>query len=441
MKTFSIRTTIYTMILSAKNIGSVIILALFLFLSCEEPGNIDLGMNQDNRLEIRLQSYTLDGSQTFFDSINTRNQTIIMSGRYQDGTFGEVEANAFAQLGLVNLNRFLPESAVFDSVRLELFIDFFHGNDFSSPQSFSVHELSEPIYDSLPYFASSDVNYESVTLGEITKTFIPGADSIFTVKLDDAFGDDLFTKAKANATELSTNNEFKNYFKGMALIPGASNDKSVLGFNLQDERSRVVLYYRTETDTLEYDFTFAGHNHFSNIEFSPQGSVLQNLTEPYEDVDLGTSKYYNQSGTGVVNKIDFSQITEMLDTLENFKINLAELEISVDASTEFLSPPNSVLFYYVGSDDKVVNVGGIVGSIQIDGGNQLGGSTPAQLFYDSSSKKFKGSVTGYVQAVADGRVPYLEVFVLPGRFGSSLNRMVIDQSAIKLNVYYTIVNE
>lgn len=441
MKTFSIRTTIYTMILSAKNVGSVIILALFLFSSCEEPGNIDLGMNQDDRLAIKLQSFTLDGSQTFFDSINTRNQTIIMSGRYHDGTFGEAEANAFAQLGLVNLNRFLPESAVFDSARLELFIDFFHGDDFSSPQSFSVHELSEPIYDSLPYFASSTATYESEVLGEVNKTFIPGIDSIFTIKLNNDFGLDFFTKAKESAIEFITNASFKDYFNGLAVIPGANNDKSVLGFNLQDERSRLVLYYRTETDTLEYDFTFRGQNHFSNVEFSPQGSILQNLTVPYEDVDVGTDKFYSQSGTGVVNKIDFSQLKVLLDTLENFKVNLAELEISVDESSEFLKAPNSILFYYVGSNDKVVNVGGTVGSIQVDGGNQLGGSTPAQLFYDSSSKKFKGSVTGYVQAVADGRVPYLEVFVLPGRFGSSLNRMVIDQSSIKLNVYYTIVNE
>ena len=115
--------------------------------------------------------------------------------------------------------------------------------------------------------------------------------------------------------------------------------------------------------------------------------------------------------------------------------------MTVDQSTEFLRPPNSILFYYVGSDGRIVNVGGSVGAIQVDGANQLIGSTPAQLFYDNSSRRFKGSITGYVQAVADGRVPYLEVFVLPGRFGSSLNRMVIDQSAMKLNVYYTVVND
>jgi hypothetical protein len=398
-------------------------------------------MNQDNRLQINLQSFTLDGTQTLFDSINTRNQTIILSGRYQDGTFGEAEANAFAQLGLVSINKFIPASAIFDSARLELFIDFFHGNDFSAPQSFSIHELSMPFYDSLPYFASSTIAYKSTPLGEVTKKIIPGIDSIFTVKLNNEFGLDFFTKAKDSALEFITNASFKNYFKGIAILPGSNNSKSVLGFNLRDQRSRLVLYYRTETDTLEYDFTFSGQSHFSNIEFSPGGSVLQNLTTPYEDVDLGTSKYYNQSGTGVVNKIDFSQLKGLLDTLENFKINLAELEITLDESSEFLRPPNSILFYYVGSNDKAVTVSGAVGAIQVDGANQLGGSTPAQLFYDATNRKFKGSVTGYVQALADGRVPYLEVFVLPGRFGSSLNRMVIDQSAIKLNVYYTIVND
>ena len=441
MKTSSTRTTIYTMTSSAKILGSVILLTLFLFSSCEEPGNIDLGMNQDSKLELKRQSFTLDLSQTILDSINSRNQTIIMSGRYQDGTFGEAEANAFTQLGLVNLNRFLPESAVFDSVRLELFIDFFHGSDFSSPQSYSVHELSEPIYDSLPYFTSSSTNYENVPLGEVNKTFIPGIDSIFSMKLNQDFGQDLFTKAREAALELATNASFKDFFKGIALIPGSSNENAVMGFNLQDQRSRLVLYYRTETDTLEYDFTFAGQNHFSQVLFSPEGSLVQNIAEPYEDAELGTGNYYSQSGTGLVTKIDFSQIVELLDTLEDFKINLAELEITVDESSEFLRPPNSILFYYVGSDDKIVRVGTTVGSIQVDGANQLSGSTPAQLFYDSSSKTYKGSVTGYVQAVADGRVPYTEVFILPGRFGSSLNRMEIDQSAIKLNVYYTIVNE
>jgi len=441
MKTSSIRTTIYTMILSAKNLGLVFLLALFLFSSCEEPGNIDLGMSQDNRLELKRQSFTLDGSQTLFDSINTRNQTVIMAGRYQDGTFGKVEANGFAQLGLVNLNRLLPESAVFDSVRLEMFIDFFHGNDFSQPQVFSVHRLAEPIYDSLPYFTTSSTNYENVALGAVNKTFVPGVDSMLIMKLDQAFGQDLFTKAKASANELRTNNEFKAFFNGMAFVPGASNDKSVLGLRVQDERSRLVLYYRTETDTLEYDFNFAGHNHYSQVIFSPQGSVVQNVTVPYQDVDLGTGKYYTQSSTGLVTKIDFSQIKGLLDTLDNYKINLAELEIMVDESTEFLRPPNSLLFYYVGADGRIVNVQGTVGAIQVDGGNQLSGQTPLQLSYNSTSRRYKGSVTGYVQAVADKRVPYLDVFVLPGRFGSSLNRMVIDQSAIKLNIYYTVVND
>jgi hypothetical protein len=429
------------MILSAKNFGSVLILALFLFSSCEEPGNIDLGMNQDGRLELKRQSFTLEGSQTLFDSINSRNQTVIMSGRYHDGTFGQAEAKGYAQLGLVNLNRFLPESAVFDSARLELVIDFFHGNDFSSPQSFSIHRLAEPIYDSLPYFTSSSTNFETFPLGQINKTFIPGIDSMFIVRLDQAFGQDLFTKAKSGATELSTNNEFKSFFKGIAVVPGINNDKSVLGLSVQNERSRVVLFYRTETDTLEYDFTFSGHSHYSQVVFSPQGSVLQNISQPYQEVDLGTGKLYSQSGTGVVTKINLSQIKGLLDTLDNYKINLAELELTVDQSSEFLRPPNSILFYYVGSDGRIVNVGGSVGAIQVDGGNQLIGSTPAQLFYDNSSRRFKGSITGYVQAIADGRVPYLEVFVLPGRFGSNLNRMVIDQSAMKLNVYYTVVND
>ncbi len=427
--------------MSAKNNGLVLILALFLFSSCEEPGIIDLGMNQDNRLEIKIQEFSLEATQTLFDSINTRNQTIVMSGRYQDGTFGQVEATGFAQLGLVNVNRFLPETAIFDSVRLELFVDFFHGNDFSVPQSFSVHELSEPIYDSLPYFSYSFTDYESVVLGEVNKTFIPGIDSIFRVKLDQAFGQDLFTKARDGAAEFESNASFKDYFKGMAFVSGANNNNSVLGFNLQDRRSKIVLYYRTETDTLEYDFTFFEQNHFSQIVFSPQGSVLQNIPQPYEEADLGTGKYYTQAGTGVITKIDLSQLRGLLDTLENYKINLAELELRVDESSEFLTPPNSIIFYYVGSDNRIVNVGGSVGAIQLDGSNQLSGNTPAQLFYNQTSKTYRGSITGYAQAVADGRVPYSEVFVLPARFGSSLNRMVIDESAIKLNIYYTIVNE
>lgn len=422
----------------AKLIGPVMLLALFLF-SCEEPGEIDLGLNPADNIRLENRVFSVEASQVWLDSIPTSRQGTLLFGKFRDDIFGEIKASTFAQLGILpSGNPTIPTDAIFDSLELKLAVTSYHGNLFSGQQVFSVFRLTEGFSPIAEYFPNSSLAFNPVPLGQKTMRVQPGLDSLISIRISDELGRDFFQKIIAGAPEIMSSAAFQNYFNGIAIVPGDQNN-GIYGVGVNSILSGMVLHFRAGSDTLSYRFGFQGQAHFNRLQQDRSGSILAGITSPQVDFEPGTGEYYTHAGIGMLTKLKFSELEEFFKDVGVFKLNLAELEIRINNPAEHLQPPASILFYYTDSNNDLQLRGGEVGAIQTDGSDQLNTFNNLRLDYNSIQRTYKGSITGYLQGVFDGRVPYDQVFIIPSQIGANLRRMEVPIEDIKINIFYTVV--
>jgi hypothetical protein len=431
------------MSLPAKASAWVLGVALSLFfVSCEEPGQIDLSDNPTDNVQLAIQELPLTASQVILDSIPTNGGNRLVMGRFRDAIFGEVSSSSYIQLGLRQSgNPVISPTAVYDSIRLILPVSSFHGIEFHSPQEFTAYELDEDLVFGADYFGNSSVAVKPEPIGFFRKSIVPTVDSLISIPISDEIGRDLFNKLQAGATEVATSPAFRQYFKGIFVEAGMDNN-ALYTFDLTTIVSRLSIFYHTETDNLQYSFTPAGNIHFNTLQQNRSGSVLEGITAPRTNFEPGTGRYYTHAGIGNLTKLNFSPILDFFDGLGIFKLNLAELEIMPVVPAGFaFPPPASLLFYYTDAGNNLLLQGSAVGAIQTDGFNQLGTGNNLRAFYDRNNNVYKASITGYLQAILDGSLPFNEVFVIPTDIGSSINRMEVPIEDFRLTIYYTVIND
>lgn len=299
---------------------------------------------------------------------------------------------------------------------------------------------------------------------------------VVRARMDDAFGVELFNVALNNDNEeLSDLTKFRSRFKGLAIIPDDCN--IVLGIDPANSYSQVRLYYHSElsgevVDTLTRDFTFSGVS-FHNI-IPDRVDELPEVDPPYSPGESIGSLRVVQSGYPMVTKIDISSFYEdFADEIaeKNLIINSAELVIeSVNTTGEYSALPvlelrlmeennqfkdyrelgqeekDSLNRFYVFSDFIRYYVNS---DLSIQSQNRIA----ASLLYNSTEKRYSGSLTLFVQTLFENRNSQYRPLYLglyPGTTatgtptastpGKSLDRSVFMKENIKLRIYYTQPN-
>jgi hypothetical protein len=429
--------------LPARLFSGALFCALGIFSwACEEPGEIDLSDNPTDNIELVIRDLPLEASQVILDSVHTNASNRMILGRIQDDVFGEVFSNSYVQFGLRSSgNPTISQQAVYDSLRLFITLSGSQGLNFTAEQRYTVYELDDDLKLDVEYYGNSSLPFKADPLGEYLGTVIPGVDSILTIPMPDALGQDFFNKVQSGDAVILSNHAFKDYFKGIYVEAGAENDALHL-FDLTNNRMRLSIFFHTETDTLEYFFTTTGNTHFNTLQQDRTGSILEGVPGPRVDFEPGTGSYYTHAGLGNLTKLDFSGVKTFLDSLGVFKLNLAELEIiPKDPQNQFIPLPNTVLFYYANEENNLLVDGAQVGAIQVDGFNQNGTGSNLIASYDAETNRYKASITGYLQALSDGSLPYSSVFVIPSGVGATLNQMEVPIEDFRLKVYYTLISE
>ncbi|MBN1338085.1 MAG: DUF4270 domain-containing protein [Bacteroidales bacterium] len=323
--------------------------------ACNKQSEI-IGLNlvEGDRLEVGLDTtISLFAYSEREDSTRTDELDKNLLGSYYDPVFGRSTASFYTQVRLsVNAPAF-GDSPVTDSVILTLIYSGYYGNT-STVQDFKVHEITEDmVFDSAYYsFDSLEVSelYAEVALQPKPEDSLI-IDSVkyaprLSFHLDNSFGDKILN---ATAAELSDNEAFQSFFKGLyvsAETVNASGEGAILYFNLLSADSRITIYYN---DSLQFDLNInescARYNRFKDeYHLSNDPLFLDQVVNG--DTSLGSERLYLSGLTGIRTLLFFPGLKNWIES-GNIVINQARLILPVVSSGTEYDPPSALSVYRI----------------------------------------------------------------------------------------------
>ncbi|HEX6223043.1 MAG TPA: DUF4270 family protein [Chryseolinea sp.] len=465
------------------------LVALF-FFSCEDEASVLGFKNQNQKFDVKYIEIPIESSVLLLDSQRTSNFVFqtetnrLLVGQYSDDKFGKIAANGYTQF-FTNSGSKLPADVTYDSVTLQLVLDFYNygSTDALTSQTFSVYELDEDLkYENRRnFFNKSQALVKPTPLGSKTFSISPkdldsyakdNSDTTILVKipLDKAFGQRIFDNALLYRDVATTQDstfkvysEFVKLFKGLSIK--SDNGDKILGFSTN---SAVTVHYHTGTvDSLNFNLGFFNVANFSQITNDRSSTDLSGLTQYAQDFLPANDLRYIQSGTGVYTKLDFGKFFEFCDTVPNVVITSAQLTLGDVVQSDYALPTNMVM-RVLRSDNTVKKVKTLQdtmdisaynprfpahpGTLTLDNGgyaeSDLGmvvlGDADAYLKYSSDKKSYSGNYALFFQQLSIVRegVPRYQYFAIYPTAPAipntkTVNRVIFPKDAIKLKVFYT----
>ena len=395
---------------------------------------------------VLVDSSTLELSTIYVDSFPTSGSGVIFAGNYADPQFGKISAESYMQVGLPPAVTF-PNGSVFDSVEVILKLNKTYYGDTTRPYTVSVHQLTQALALSQgqsAFYNISSRTYDPTPLGSTQLTVRPGVTDTISVRLSQAFGQDLFNKLNTNALEIQNIAQFLNYFPGMAFT-GSSTNNLVLGFN---DSAILRLHYLkpgviTQDAWVDFNIT-NGNLSFNHITADRSGTPLAALGPGNKQLfssQTGNAAY-SQYISGVMMKIGFPNILNLQSLPRYVRIISAQLLVKpvINSYLPYYTLPPQLML----STTDQYNLPGATLTVT----NPLTGATSSQygnLFIDNvygTGTVYTYDVTSYLQSqIAITQNNKNGLLMIPPSPALTFNRVIAGDSKNTLNktilkVYY-----
>lgn len=447
--------------LQAKKSLWVFFSSLILLSSCSDPATVGLELAPgNNQIGVFYEEFVLDANMVLVDSMNTStnpvSRGILVVGHENDPFFGTTEATTYSRLFIdVTAERPTVE-AILDSVFFALDVVAVNGENLDQPKSYSVHELAEPILDTVYYNTDKlDFNPDPVASGEIV--FDDVKDTTVNLPVNSAFSDTLFELMK-RGPEFNNLLAFRRLYPGVA-IKATEGDQTTLGLQ-QGINTGFLVYYHYPEDTVSklYRIATGSSRAFIGIENDRVGTPTEQITEPSTAYDVG-SKVGMKASVGMALKIDTSPLDSFLDTLSGVTFNQVLFEIGeIDPMPEDQNPLANYLIYFTDQSNKFIRRPNDQNPATLQGTNQpqtdldQNGNTipafrgPADSRYNELTKKYTVDISSYLNALFRGDLTRTDWLLYGGLvtvtsqdddFKKSLRQFTVDKSKIKVTVIYS----
>ena len=400
---------------------------------------------------LSIDTLTVEMSTIKFDSLVTSDATRILVGQYLDTVFGKTTASSYFELLPTSYS--IDNEAVYDSISFFMGYDKYYYNDTLQTSSIHVKRLTARVkpVEGDSFYNEQTIAHETESLGEIA--FIPrplgGTDSV-EIKLNDEFGEELFEQIQQK--NITTNDQLREYFKGITLQPGENDNGAVLGFNTSSDKTYLRIYYsthETEEPTVQYtDFTITTENSpatfFNRIVSEDDGTLFSQLTS--REVVLPSSeagdRVFIQSGTGITTRIRFPSIRTLYDIDGTGTVLNAFLRIKpTNASYDKNLPLRDTLNIYIVDQNNDIT-------------EQLttSESTALQAILNRENEEFNElyfevPLGTYIERLMTAtREDRSSLILIPSQYSSSVDRMVLNGEnngdyEATLQVLYAIYDE
>jgi len=312
------------------------IAASLVFLSCTR-NEIQFGDNPESNYTniVFTDTVAVSLSTIIADSFATNSATSLLLGRYNDPYFGTVSAKNFFQMTIPLTVPAIPETAQYDSL---VFIfhpaDYYYG-DTSLQQTFYVNELAQAITYSYGsnLFNTSNVPVKTTPLGTKTISIRPVFDDSIAIRLSDIKGAELFSKLKAQSTDITDADNFLNYFHGISLATGNNDLGAIYGINGAAGNSILRVHYHTTIPQPEnqfIDFTSLANGYaFNQVLPDRSGTGLISINNGITEIPASQTNNLSflQPGTGIYLKMTFPSLKTILSSDKIIRLIKAELFI------------------------------------------------------------------------------------------------------------------
>ena len=301
---------------------------LLLFLtacSSENYNNSDFlageAFTDSNLRVVLLDTLTVETSTMKFDSIITSQASRMLVGKYTDSIFGTITASSY--VGMVPSLFTIDSEAEYDSIVLYLRLDKYYYNDTLQTNTIHVRRITKTLrpQEGDDFYNTATAEYASEDIGTLSYLPRPLASDSLEIRISDDVGTDIFTKLQEKT--ITSTDQFKDYFKGLALLPDENDNGSIIGFSKSTSASFMRLYFSTaeessrEQDYLDIDLDLSSSPipFFNQILADNPIAPLQTLTD--KEINLSSSASNNQSfiqsGIGMATRIQFPHVKTIYD--------------------------------------------------------------------------------------------------------------------------------
>lgn len=416
---------------------SIILLSL---AACKDPDEVGLNVLPpgDELNTILSDTATVITLTVPEDSLTSDELSAQLIGSINDPVFGISNASVFTEVNLEGTPIFtnLP---VADSLVLSLVYTSYYG-DTTAFQTFNVYRLTEKFYQDSSYYSSRTFAYDPTVRGSLQfqpqpkSKVVVGSDTLSArvrIPLDKSIGDSILSLY--GRTELSSNSEFLNYFKGLYIQPTSvtnSNSGAVSIFSFAS--SKLILYFHDTTATgKSYEFSLAGGrvNHFEHDRTN------SDVGRQLADSNYADSLSFVQAMCGVKTRVSFPYLKNYISN-QRIIINKAELEMQIkpgSGSVQYI-PPVSILLITRNS------AGAFTFPLDyFESSGYFGGTINA------SGNGYTFNITRQLQRFLDGSVSNSDFDIVISGSGVLATRMILGSGKnadypMKLKLYYTKIN-
>ena len=302
-------------------------------LSCTRQ-EIDFGTIPENSYThlVYIDTVGVQLSTVILDSFSTGSATSFLVGKYKDPYLGVVSTQPFFQLNKPTTIPDIADNAVFDSLTCIVRANKYYYGDTTKSETINVNELAQSIvlgYNNLMY-NTSKVDIKPVPLGSRSLAIRPSVDDSIFIRLDDAKGQELFTKLRSKADDISSTESFQYYFKGMSLTTG-DNDTSVV-YGIRDTVIMRVNYHVNDPFPTSKSVDFISQVNteaFNQILSDRAGTGLVKSGKGYTEIPADQSNHlsFTQPGTGLYLKMIFPSLKGVILNEDIVRLLKAELII------------------------------------------------------------------------------------------------------------------
>ena len=452
-----------------------LLISLFILASCQNPDSIGLEVDPSNAIiGSRIDTVTIQSFTVREDSVRSNSTTTEFPiGNLDDPIFGSTTASIAASLNLPSNNLKFAASAILDSAVLVLKYSDEYFGDPNSVHKFEVHSLVNNLTSSSNFYNTAQHAFSPEIIGSksakinikdsvLITEIITGKPDIskkqapqLRIPIDASYISTNFLKA--DSTKFKDNASFNAFIKGLYLTVNKSATSGAGGITTLDlgsNGSKLELYYKskkgTVTDTTVTSFAIQ----------NTAGPIAATFGHNYSGKDIQTQLdnpatlypvNYVQPMAGVRTKLKFPYITN-LKTLGNIVVNKAELVVTVEDNFGIFTPAPRLFLYSTDIANQRVLIPDVSDrDLRALSDLEFGG------FYNSTAKRYKFVITGYVQDLINGNLKQYETFLaaidvkanritglLPSGTTSSRAAFKSSKSAsptkMKLSILYTKVN-
>ncbi|MET3880697.1 DUF4270 family protein [Chitinophaga sp. OAE865] len=298
--------------------------------SCQKTGFSynNIVDNNQNTDYILSDTLTVNVKTVQQDSVPTSGTEVLLAGKRTDPLFGTATIQSYFQIAQPASVDIPVNGSAYDSMVLIMRPNGYMAGDSTIPQEFQVYRVTSTIQTAKNFYYlynNSSFSTESTPIGSFSGVIRPLTDKTVTVHMSDQLGSLLFNMLRDKSPDITANNTFLEFFKGLN-VRGGPGSKAVTGFSATDSSLVMRLYYHVNEiiTTVKYvDFKMQASNlQFNQVVADHTGTPLAPLTGSVTELPSASTgnRVFTQPVTGSATRIDIPYIKNLVYMGQFFKI-------------------------------------------------------------------------------------------------------------------------